>query len=194
MTFTIKEFIKGEDEKYIKGIRELCDLTLCPGFMTDSDISNFGTPKYYCGFAVDENDKVVALDYGYYGTKADAMHELRITESEFNKDFKGVESVVVHLGLAVSPDARGNGIGQKIISFHNKMNANKGDICIEGVWVRTGEEKPVINLLNKLGAVYYKTVPEYWHDYEGLYCTLCHGVCHCSCDLYYFTKDGLEND
>lgn len=192
MTYTLKEFDAKTDRKYLPQMRALADDGLSKGFLSDEEVGQFGKDEYFCAFGVDENDRVCCMNFGKYADIETVAGELRCSADEVRALLPEAKKFAVHLGLVVADGAQGNGLATKIMRFHHKIIFQRADVIIKGVWMRDGEEKPVIRLLDNLGAVFIKKVPRYWYGYTDLYCSRCKGRCICDCDLYYLTKDGLK--
>ena len=191
MNCTIKDFDAKTDKKYIPRLCEIAAAGLSEGFLLPDEAELFGTDEYFCAFGIDEDDRVCCLNYGRYISLSEAAHELRCSEDEVRSLIPNAHSYALHLGLVVAEHARGAGLAKRIMRFNQEKVFERADVIIKGVWVRDGEEKPVIAMLEKMDAVFVKKVPRYWYGYEELYCSRCKGRCVCDCDLYYLLKKGL---
>lgn len=192
MNLTLKNFNKSIDKKYLADIKRVADEGLSCGFLTDTELENFGNDDCFCSFVVDENDNVQGVSYGRFLNISQAAELLKCNEKDVSEIFPNVTVFADHTGIAVSPNVRGNGVSNVLFSVYNDAILNKASVVFYNVWVRNGGEKPAVSLIEGYGASFLKRIPQYWYDVPDLYCDVCKGRCKCDCDIYFITKDGFK--
>ena len=192
MSYTVKVYNPKTDAKYLPEMKALADWGLSPGFFNDEVVKNIESNEYFCSIALDDDDKVCCVSYGYLLDLNGAANELRCSANEVASYFPGVTKFASHVGMATRPDMQGQGIAKEMVKLHKKLAFPYADIIFNIVWNRKGAEKSIVAVIKHFGAEFLKTIPLYWYDEPDLYCTVCKGRCVCDCDIYYYTKDGFK--
>lgn len=192
MGFTIKDFDANTDIKYLPALKALADEGLSTGYFTDEVLNGFKQGKYFCTMAIDDSDKLLGINYGRFETKEEIAEMMRCTVAEVETLFKGEELFFEQIGMVISKSARGLGLSKIMMSRFKDGVFTKVNTSVTGLWIRNGDEEPIVRLEKSAGSVFLKRIPDYWYDDPDLYCDVCKGRCHCNCDIYYVTKENFR--